>query len=128
MSSPRSSAEGQLVTPVVASIASSAVPWWSEARKWTRRGRQHPLHRAPARRGSHVSLRHPHAHTHAHALTRALADQGVIVDMRAPDLLRFGVNALYTSHGELLTAARRLRDIVAEGAYQPAPRRVGPVT
>ncbi|MFJ9724725.1 kynureninase [Streptomyces sp. NPDC101209] len=78
----------------------------------------------PDRRGSQVSLRHPHAH----ALTRALADHGVIADMRAPDLMRFGVNALYTTHQELLTAARRLRDITAEGAYDPAPRASGPVT
>ncbi|GHD52886.1 kynureninase [Streptomyces galbus] len=78
----------------------------------------------PDRRGSQVSLRHPHAH----ALTRALAERGVIADMRAPDLLRFGVHALYTTHGDLLTAARRLRDLVAEGAYDPAPRVTGPVT
>ncbi|WP_458247148.1 kynureninase [Streptomyces sp. MAI_2237] len=78
----------------------------------------------PHRRGSQVSLRHPHAH----ALTRALADHGVITDMRAPDLLRFGVNALYTTHRELLTAVQRLRYIAAEGAYDPAPRASGPVT
>ncbi|MFF9090569.1 kynureninase [Streptomyces sp. NPDC014991] len=78
----------------------------------------------PDRRGSQVSLRHPHAH----ALTRALADHGVIADMRAPDLLRFGFNALYTTHRELLTAARRLRDIAADAAYDPTPRRSGPVT
>ncbi|MEV5433206.1 kynureninase [Streptomyces sp. NPDC052701] len=73
----------------------------------------------PARRGSHVALRHPHAR----GLTRALADQGVIIDMRAPDLLRFGVNALYTTHRDLLTAARRLRTIVREAAYEGAPAR-----
>ncbi|MGW2465279.1 kynureninase [Streptomyces sp. NPDC001761] len=78
----------------------------------------------PGRRGSQVSLRHPHAH----ALTRALADRGVIADMRAPDLLRFGVNALYTTHRELLTAAWCLRDIAAEAAYDPNPRGRGPVT
>ncbi|MFF5550541.1 kynureninase [Streptomyces olivaceoviridis] len=78
----------------------------------------------PGRRGSQVSLRHPHAH----ALVQALADHGVIADMRAPDLLRFGVNALYTTHRELLTAARHLRDIAAEAAYDPTPRRLGPVT
>lgn len=78
----------------------------------------------PDRRGSQVSLRHPHAH----GLTRALADRGVIADMRAPDLLRFGVNALYTTHHELLTAARCLRDIIVEGAYDPAPPVTGPVT
>lgn len=48
--------------------------------------------------------------------------------MRAPDLLRFGVNALFTSHGDLLTAATRLRDLIVEGAYDPAPPSVGPVT
>ncbi|MFH8798003.1 kynureninase [Streptomyces sp. NPDC017936] len=78
----------------------------------------------PDRRGSQVSLRHPHAR----ALTRALADRGVIADMRAPDLLRFGVNALYTTHQELLTAAQRLHDIAAGSAYDPAPRTSGPVT
>ncbi|MGW2834344.1 kynureninase [Streptomyces sp. NPDC001286] len=78
----------------------------------------------PDRRGSQVSLRHPHAH----ALTRALADRGVIADMRAPDLLRFGVNALYTTHRELLTAAQCLRETAAEKEYDPTPRTTGPVT
>ncbi|MHC3473134.1 kynureninase [Streptomyces sp. 7R007] len=78
----------------------------------------------PDRRGSQVSLRHPDAH----ALTRALADHGVIADMRAPDLLRFGVNALYTTHRELLTAVRCLRDLAADGSYDAAPRTSGPVT
>ncbi|MFI5972437.1 kynureninase [Streptomyces sp. NPDC051452] len=78
----------------------------------------------PARRGSHVALRHPHAH----GLTRALAQRGVIIDMRAPDLLRFGVNALYTTHRDLLTAAHRLRDILRATAYDPTPPPTGPVT
>ncbi|WP_320777587.1 kynureninase [Streptomyces sp. CRN 30] len=71
----------------------------------------------PARRGSQVSLRHPHAY----GLVQALADRGVIADMRAPDLVRFGVNALYTTHRDLLTAAVRLRDITRTAAYDPAP-------
>ncbi|MGW0333645.1 kynureninase [Streptomyces sp. NPDC003011] len=78
----------------------------------------------PGRRGSQVTLRH----AHAHGLTVALAQRGVIADMRAPDLLRFGVNALYTSHQDLLTAALRLRDIAHEDAYDPAPPAAGPVT
>ncbi|MEU9354584.1 aminotransferase class V-fold PLP-dependent enzyme [Streptomyces griseoloalbus] len=78
----------------------------------------------PDRRGSHVALRHPHARGLAHAL----AERRVIVDMRAPDLLRFGVNALYTTHHDLLTAALHLRDIVREGAYAPEPPAAGPVT
>ncbi|GAA3501442.1 kynureninase [Streptomyces prasinosporus] len=78
----------------------------------------------PDRRGSQVALRHPHAH----GLVRALAERGVIADMRAPDFLRFGVNALYTTHHDLLTAALNLRDIARAGAYDPAPPAPGPVT
>ncbi|OQD57702.1 kynureninase [Streptomyces phaeoluteigriseus] len=78
----------------------------------------------PGRRGSQVTLRHPHAH----GLTVALAQRGVIADMRAPDLLRFGVNALYTSHQDLLTASLRLRDIAHEAAYDPTPPPPGTVT
>jgi kynureninase len=48
--------------------------------------------------------------------------------MRAPDLLRFGVNALFTTHRELLTAALRLRDLARGAAYDPAPPAAGPVT
>ncbi|MFE6410973.1 kynureninase [Streptomyces sp. NPDC057837] len=78
----------------------------------------------PARRGSQVTLRHPHAR----GLVAALAERGVIADMRAPDLLRFGVNALYTGHQDLLGAALHLRDVVRHAAYDPAPPAAGPVT
>jgi kynureninase len=78
----------------------------------------------PGRRGSQVTLRHPHAQ----GLTVALAQRGVIADMRAPDLLRFGVNALCTSHQDVFTAALRLRDIAHEDAYDPTPPAAGPVT
>jgi kynureninase len=71
--------------------------------------------RSPGRRGSQVTLRHPDAY----ALVQALAARGVIGDMRAPDLLRFGVNALYVSHGDALAAVACLRDIVAEAAHLP---------
>ncbi|GAA2264489.1 kynureninase [Streptomyces ruber] len=77
----------------------------------------------PARRGSQAALRHPHAY----GLVQALADQGVIADMRAPDLLRFGVNALYTTHRDMVTAAVRLRDVVRTAAYDPAPQPTGRV-
>ncbi|GGU47974.1 kynureninase [Streptomyces daghestanicus] len=78
----------------------------------------------PARRGSQVTLRHPDAH----ALTRALAHHGVLADMRAPDLLRFGVNALYTTHTDLLEAALRLHTLTATGAYDRTPPAPGVVT
>jgi len=71
--------------------------------------------RAPERRGSQVTLRHPDAY----ALVQALAARDVIGDMRAPDMLRFGVNALYVSHADVLAAVACLRDVVAEGAHRP---------
>ncbi|WUT95006.1 aminotransferase class V-fold PLP-dependent enzyme [Streptomyces pseudovenezuelae] len=82
------------------------------------------LRRHPGRRGSQVTL----SHRHARGLAVALAESGVIADMRAPDLLRFGVNALYTSHRDMLTAASRLRALTEEAAYDPAPPTTGPVT
>ena len=71
--------------------------------------------REPERRGSQVTLRHPEAY----ALVQALAARNVIGDMRAPDLLRFGVNALYVSHSDVLRAVTCLREVVAEGAHLP---------
>ncbi|WP_372444805.1 kynureninase [Streptomyces coffeae] len=70
--------------------------------------------REPERRGSQAVLRHPEAY----GLIQALAARGVIGDMRAPDLLRFGVNALYLSHGEVLTAMRQLRDVAGGGEHR----------
>lgn len=71
--------------------------------------------REPGRRGSQVTLRHPDAY----ALVQALAARGVLGDMRAPDLLRFGVNALYVSHGDMLRAVTTLREVVTEGTHLP---------
>lgn len=79
---------------------------------------------APEIRASQVSLRHPHAY----GLIQALAGQGVVADMRAPDVLRFGVNALYTSHHDVLTAVTRLQRTTATGDYDPAPQEAGTVT
>ncbi len=70
--------------------------------------------RAGERRGSHVSLRHPDAL----AVMAALIEAGVIGDVRPPDLLRFGFNALYNSFGDLAAALDILRDVVASGRYR----------
>ncbi|MFF4650148.1 kynureninase [Streptomyces sp. NPDC001380] len=66
------------------------------------------------RRGSQVSLRHPDAYP----LVQALAARGVIGDMRAPDLVRLGVNALYVSHADVLAAVRELREAAVSGEYR----------
>ena len=70
--------------------------------------------RAPERRGSHVTLRHPGAHP----LMAALIEAGVIGDVRPPDLLRFGFNALYTSYADVYAAVERLRDVVTSGRFR----------
>ncbi|MFD4261581.1 kynureninase [Streptomyces sp. NPDC058534] len=72
--------------------------------------------RDPARRGSQVALRHPEAYP----LVAALTARGVIGDMRAPDLLRFGFNALYVTHADVLHAVGELHDIAATGAHRAA--------
>ncbi|MFE7898176.1 kynureninase [Streptomyces sp. NPDC057424] len=77
------------------------------------------------RRGSQVALRH----AEAYPLVRALAARGVIGDMRAPDLLRFGVNALYVSHHDVLTAVRQLREaLIREEHRDPRHRQRAAVT
>ncbi len=65
--------------------------------------------RDPARRGSHVALRHPRAWQ----ITRALIERaGVVPDFRGPDTVRLGVAPLYTRHVDVwdaLDAAARPR-------------------
>ncbi|MCX5214387.1 kynureninase [Kitasatospora sp. NBC_00240] len=70
--------------------------------------------REPSRRGSQAVLRHPDAYP----MVQALAARGVIADMRAPDLLRFGVNALYTSHRDVQQAMRQLHEVVLAGEHR----------
>ena len=80
--------------------------------------------RDPARRGSHVSLRHPAAWQ----ITRALIERaGVIPDFRGPDSVRLGVAPLYTRHVDVWDALDRLRDLVERGEHErvdPTPGRV----
>ena len=80
--------------------------------------------RDPARRGSHVALRHPDAWR----ITRALIERAdVIPDFRGPDTVRLGVAPLYIGRVAVRDAIERLRDLVARGehrAFDPAPARV----
>jgi kynureninase len=70
--------------------------------------------RDPARRGSHVSLRHPDAWR----ICRALIERAdVIPDFRAPDSVRLGVAPLYTRFVDVWDALDRLRALVEAGEH-----------
>ena len=73
--------------------------------------------RDPAKRGSHVSFRHPHAY----AVMQALIERRVIGDVRMPDLIRFGFAPLYNSHEDGFRAAQRLGEII-DGRLWDDPR------
>ncbi|MEG8043163.1 kynureninase [Sphingomonas sp. LR59] len=70
--------------------------------------------RDSARRGSHISFRHPEAY----ALTQALIARGVIGDFRDPDILRLGLTPLYLSHEDVWRAGDILRDILDTEAWR----------
>ncbi len=55
-------------------------------------------------RGGHVAFRHPEAAK----VSGALAGQGVIGDVRPPDLLRFGLSPLYVSFADVGRAVEAL--------------------
>jgi kynureninase len=81
--------------------------------------------RDPARRGSHVSLRHPEAYR----LNRALIEEmNVLPDFREPDNIRLGLAPLYTSFSEVWEAVDRLRRVVEEGRHLHYPTERLPVT
>jgi len=74
-----------------------------------------------ARRGSHVSLRHPEAYRICQALINPeLKDTSlrVIPDFRAPDNIRLGIAPLYTSFRDIHRAVDRLQDIIQKKVYQ----------
>ncbi|GJF28652.1 kynureninase [Kitasatospora sp. NE20-6] len=70
--------------------------------------------REHARRGSHVSLRHPDGY----AVMQALIARGVIGDFRAPDLMRFGFTPLYLRRTDVFDAAAHLAGVLASGEWQ----------
>ena len=80
--------------------------------------------RHPARRGAHVSFRHPDAWR----ICRALIERaGVIPDFRGPDSVRFGFPPLYTRFTDVHEAVGRLRRVLERGEHlevDPALTRV----
>jgi kynureninase len=71
--------------------------------------------RDAARRGAHVSVRHPDAWQ----LCRALIERAdVVPDFRRPDSIRFGLPPLYTRHVDAWDLVDRLRRLVESGEYR----------
>jgi kynureninase len=69
--------------------------------------------RDAARRGSQVSLTHPHGY----AIVQALIARGVIGDFRAPDILRFGFAPLYVRHVDVWDAVSVLKELMRARAW-----------
>ncbi len=81
--------------------------------------------RDPARRGSHLSIRHPEAYL----INRALIEEmNVLPDFREPDNIRLGLAPLYTSFTEVWEAVDRIRRLVEEERYRRYPAERLPVT
>ena len=78
-----------------------------------------------ARRGSHVSLRHPDAWPICRALIERAA---VIPDFRGPDSIRLGVAPLYTRFVDVYDALDRLRGLVERGEQRLVAQERGRVT
>jgi kynureninase len=70
--------------------------------------------REAGERGSQVSFTHPHGYP----IMRALIDQGVIGDFRAPDIVRFGFAPLYVRYVDVWDAVELLTDIMTNGIWR----------
>jgi len=67
-------------------------------------------------RGAQVSL----SHEHAYEICQALIERGVVGDFRPPDVVRFGLPALYTRFVDVWDAVDVLAGIVAHQAWRAA--------
>ncbi|MCR6483156.1 aminotransferase class V-fold PLP-dependent enzyme [Amycolatopsis sp. OK19-0408] len=65
--------------------------------------------REDARRGGHVTVRHPDAER----LSRVLIEHGVLIDFRRPDGIRIGLSPLTTGFTEVRAAMARIRELAA---------------
>ncbi|USG67624.1 kynureninase [Brevibacillus ruminantium] len=66
------------------------------------------------RRGGHVSLEHPEAAR----ICRALKENGVIPDFRAPNVIRLAPVPLYTSYHDIWRSVQILKQIMEQRSYQ----------
>jgi len=81
--------------------------------------------REPARRGSHISIRHPEGYRINQAL---IEEMQVLPDFREPDNIRLGLAPLYTSFSEVWEAVDRVRRVVVEERYRKYPQERSTVT
>ncbi|USK36560.1 kynureninase (plasmid) [Bacillus sp. F19] len=70
--------------------------------------------REDIRRGGHVSLEHEEAAR----ICKALKDNGVIPDFRAPNIIRLAPVALYTSYKETWEVVQILKKIMSDKQYE----------
>lgn len=75
-------------------------------------------------RGSHVSFTHPSGYP----IMQALIARGVIGDFRAPDVIRFGLPALYTRYEDVWHAVEALRRILESDCWRDEKYSVRGVT
>ena len=69
--------------------------------------------REGARRGSHLSYRHPASYP----VMQALIQAGVVGDCRPPDLMRFGFAPLYVRYVDIWDAVMRIAEILRTRAW-----------
>lgn len=70
--------------------------------------------RSDHERGSQVSV----TLENAFPVSQALIDGGIIVDFRAPNIIRFGFSPLYNTASEAIAAVEALEDILREKRYE----------
>lgn len=74
--------------------------------------------RDPAKRGSHLSIRH----ADGYRINRALIEEmNVIPDFREPDNIRLGFAPLYTSFTEIWEGFDRIKRVIEEKRYEKYP-------
>jgi len=75
--------------------------------------------RDSARRGSHISIRHPDGYR----INRAMIEEmNVIPDFRAPDNIRLGFAPLYISFTEIWEGFDRIKRLMEEKRYEKYPK------
>jgi kynureninase len=81
--------------------------------------------RDPARRGSHISIRHEEGYRISRAL---IEEMNLIPDFREPVNIRLGFAPLYTTFHEVWEGFNRIQQVVAEKRYENYPKQRATVT